>query len=67
VTIEDLIAERDKVVVRNTWAGTNSQSGNKIPFPGIVIGRIDHRLLVERRAYLESPQPAPADGVADPR
>ena len=36
VTIEDLIAEGHKVVVRNTWSGTDSQTGKKIR-SGIVI------------------------------
>lgn len=58
VVIDDIIAEGDKVVVRNTWSGTDSQSGNKIRFSGIVIWRIEHRQLVERWAYLETPKAA---------
>jgi predicted SnoaL-like aldol condensation-catalyzing enzyme len=56
VNIEDLIAEGDKVVVRNTWTATDSQNGRRIRFRGIVIWRIEHRQLVERWAYLEPPQ-----------
>ena len=37
VTIEDIVAEGDRVVVRNTWRATDSQSGQKIEFSGIVI------------------------------
>ena len=55
VTIEDIIAENDKVVVRNTWTGTDRESGKRIRFSGIVIWRIAHRQLVERWAYLQSP------------
>jgi predicted ester cyclase len=40
VSIDDIIAEGDKVVVRNTWRATDS----------IVIWRIAHGLLVERWA-----------------
>jgi predicted SnoaL-like aldol condensation-catalyzing enzyme len=58
VTIEDLIAEGDKVVVRNKWTGTDAAGGTKIQFSGIVIWRIAHRQLVERWAYLEKPHPA---------
>jgi predicted ester cyclase len=58
VVIDDIIAEGDKVVVRNTWTGTDSQSGKKIRFSGIVIWRIEHRQLVERWAYLETPKAA---------
>ena len=55
VAIEDIIAEGDKVVVRNTWRATNPVNGAKLQFAGIVIWRIAHRQLVERWAYLETP------------
>jgi ketosteroid isomerase-like protein len=58
VTIEDIIAEGDKVVVRNTWRATDSQSGQKIEFAGIVIWRIAGGKLAERWAYLQAPHPA---------
>ena len=57
VTIEDIIAEGDKVVVRNTWRAIDSQSNQKIEFRGIVIWRIAHGQLAERWAYLEAPHP----------
>lgn len=57
VTVEDIIAENDKVVVRNTWRATDRQSGRIIRFSGIVIWRIAHRQLVERWAYLEPAHP----------
>jgi predicted SnoaL-like aldol condensation-catalyzing enzyme len=56
VDILDLIAEDDKVVVRNHWTGTEAHSGNKYEFSGIVIWRIAHGQLVERWAYLTAPQ-----------
>ncbi len=55
VEILDLIAEDDKVVVRNHWTGTEAASGKKVEFWGIVIWRIAHRQLVERWAYLTPP------------
>jgi predicted SnoaL-like aldol condensation-catalyzing enzyme len=58
VEILDLIAEDDKVVVRNHWTGTEAATGTKFEFSGIVIWRIAHRQLVERWAYLTPPQPA---------
>lgn len=58
VTIEDLVAEGDRVVVRNTWRGTDAATGAKLQFAGIVIWRIAHRQLVERWAYLQPPHPA---------
>lgn len=55
VTVEDIVAENDRVVVRNTWRATEPKSGKVIRFSGIVIWRIAHRQLVERWAYLEPP------------
>lgn len=60
VTIEDMIAEGDKVVVRNIWRATNPSNGTRLQFAGIVIWRIAHRQLVERWAYLEAPHPEQA-------
>jgi predicted SnoaL-like aldol condensation-catalyzing enzyme len=57
VSIEDLIAEDDKVVVRNRWTGTDVASKQRLEFSGIVIWRIANRQIVERWAYLESPHP----------
>jgi len=61
VEILDLIAEEDRVVVRNHWTGTEAGSATKYEFSGIVIWRIAHRQLVERWAYLTAPQPVKAD------
>jgi predicted SnoaL-like aldol condensation-catalyzing enzyme len=58
VQIEDMIAEDDKVAVRNHWTATDAQSGKKLEFRGIVIWRIANRQIVERWAYLEAPHPA---------
>jgi predicted SnoaL-like aldol condensation-catalyzing enzyme len=60
VEILDLIAEDDKVVVRNHWTGTEAATGTRYEFSGIVIWRIAQRQLVERWAYLTPPQPMPA-------
>ena len=56
VTVEDVIAEGDKVVVRNTWQGTDRDSGKKLRFGGIVIWRVAEGKLAERWAYLENPK-----------
>ena len=58
VSTEDLIAEDDKVVVRNHWTGADAASKQRLEFSGIVIWRIANRQIVERWAYLESPRPA---------
>ncbi len=57
VAIEDMIAEDDKVAVRNHWTGTDAASKQRLEFSGIVIWRIANRQIVERWAYLESPHP----------
>ena len=57
VTIEDLIAEDDRVAVRNHWTGTDAASTQRLEFSGVVIWRIANRQIVERWAYLESPHP----------
>jgi predicted ester cyclase len=56
VTIEDMVAENDKVVCRNTWRATDSLSGNKISFKGIVIWRFANDKIVERWASVEAPR-----------
>ncbi|QVL34266.1 ester cyclase [Telmatocola sphagniphila] len=53
VTIEDLITEADKVVVRNRWTATDPNTNQKFAFRGIVIWRISNRQLAERWAFLE--------------
>jgi predicted SnoaL-like aldol condensation-catalyzing enzyme len=57
VTIEDIIAEGDKVVVRNRWRATDRETQRGIEFGGIVIWRISEGKLAERWAYLEAPHP----------
>jgi ketosteroid isomerase-like protein len=57
VEIEDLIAEDDRVVVRNHWTGTDATSGQRMEFSGIVIWRIANGQIHERWAYLEPPRP----------
>ncbi len=56
VEILDVIAEGDKVVVRNHWNAT-SPEGHRIGFSGIVIWRIRDGQLAERWAYLEPIHP----------
>jgi predicted SnoaL-like aldol condensation-catalyzing enzyme len=57
VEIEDIIAEGDKVVVRNRWQATDAQTSTAIEFTGIVIWRIAGGKLAERWAYLQAPHP----------
>lgn len=56
VTIEDVIAEGDKVVCRNVWRMTNPDSGSKVELKGIVIWRFAKGKLVERWASVDPPR-----------
>jgi len=55
VEIKDIVAEADKVVVRNQWSGTNSQTGQKIEFHGFVMWRFSGGKIVERWATVTPP------------
>jgi predicted SnoaL-like aldol condensation-catalyzing enzyme len=45
VTIMDMIAEDDKVVVRNHWTGSDVASNQRLEFSGIVIWSVAGELL----------------------
>ncbi len=42
-------------MVRNRWSATDSETGQRIEFGGIVIWRISEGKLAERWASLETP------------
>jgi predicted ester cyclase len=56
VRVLDILAEGDKVMVRNRWTATE-KSGQKIQFSGFVLWRFAHRKIVERWATLTPPAP----------
>lgn len=58
VTVEDMVAEDDRVVVRNRWTATDFEKGERLEFRGMVMWRIAGRQIVERWAYLEAPHTA---------
>src|SRR5467141_830290 len=45
VSIEDLIAEDDRAVVRNRWTGTDAATQQRLEFSGIVIWRMANRQI----------------------
>lgn len=57
VTIEDMIAERDKVVCRNVWRWTDAQSGKRMQFRGFVLWRFEGDKIAERWATVTPPAP----------
>ena len=55
VTIEDIIAEGDKVMCRNVWRWTDTASGQKMQFHGFVLWRFEGEQIAERWATVTSP------------
>jgi predicted ester cyclase len=55
VRVEDIIAEGDKVMVRNVWTATEKTSGERIEFHGFVLWRFANRKIVERWATITAP------------
>ena len=57
VTIEDMIAEGDKVMCRNIWRWTDPASGKKMEFHGFVLWRFQGNQIAERWATVTTPAP----------
>ena len=55
LTIEDMIAESDKVVCRNIWRWTDVASGKKMQFHGFVLWRFEGGKIAERWATVTPP------------
>jgi len=55
LTIEDMIAEGDKVVCRNVWRWTDPASGKKMQFHGFVLWRFENDKIAERWASVTPP------------
>jgi len=64
VEVVDILAEGDKVMVRNVWTATEKATGKIIRFRGFVLWRFANRKIVERWATLTPPaairDPSPA-------
>jgi predicted SnoaL-like aldol condensation-catalyzing enzyme len=60
LTIEEMIAEGDKVVCRNIWRWTDAASGKKMQFHGFVLWRFEGDKIAERWATVT----APAEGTS---
>lgn len=58
VTIEDMVAERDKVVCRNVWRWTDVTTGTPMEFRGFVEWRFEGDKIAERWATVTQPCPA---------
>ena len=60
LTIEEMVAEGDKVVCRNVWRWTDVASGKNMQFHGFVLWRFDGDRIAERWATVTTP----AEGTA---
>jgi predicted ester cyclase len=56
VHVEDIIAEGDKVMVRNSWTATEASTGQQIEFHGFVLWRFSNKKIVERWATITPPK-----------
>ncbi len=55
ITVEEMIAEGDRVVCRNIWRWTDSASGEKMQFHGFVLWRFEGDKIAERWATVTPP------------
>ena len=55
LTIEEMIAEGDRVVCRNIWRWTDSRSGKRMQFQGFVLWRFEGDKIAERWATVTPP------------
>jgi predicted ester cyclase len=55
VDIDEMIAEKDKVVCRNRWHGTSAQTGKRMEFHGFVEWRFEGDRIAERWATVTAP------------
>lgn len=55
LTIEDMVAEGDKVMCRNIWRWTDGKSGRKMQFHGFVLWRFEGTRIAERWATVTPP------------
>ena len=55
LTIEEMVAEGDKVVCRNIWRWTDAASGRKMQFHGFVLWRFEGDKIAERWATVTPP------------
>ena len=61
LSIEEMLAEGDKVVCRNIWHYTDKASGKKMQFHGFVLWRFKGNKIVERWATVASPTEESSD------
>lgn len=58
VRVEDMVAEADKVVCRNTWSWNEESTGAQMEFHGFVMWRFEGGKIAERWATVTQPRQA---------
>ncbi|RTL62147.1 MAG: hypothetical protein EKK41_25895 [Hyphomicrobiales bacterium] len=58
VTIEDMIAEGDKVMCRNVWRWTDIATNTRMQFKGFVLWRFEGEKIAERWATVTAAEAA---------
>src|SRR5205807_851828 len=58
ITIQDMVAEGDKVVCRNSWRWKDAASGKAMEFHGFVQWRFENNQIAERWATVTPPREA---------
>lgn len=57
VKVEDILAEGDKVTLRNSWTATEAATGHRVEFHGFVLWRFANTKIVEPWATITPPVP----------
>lgn len=57
VTIDEMLAEGDKVMCRNTWRWTEAKTGKPMGFHGFVLWRLEGNRIAERWATVSPAAP----------
>lgn len=55
INIEEMVAEKDKVICRNRWEGTSAKTGRRMEFHGFVEWRFEGEKIAERWATVTAP------------
>ena len=59
ITIDNMVAEGDRVVCRNRWHGTNAKTERRMEFHGFVEWRFEGDKIAERWATVTAPAEIP--------
>jgi predicted ester cyclase len=63
ITVEDMVAEGDRVVCRNIWRWTDATSGAQMEFHGFVEWRFEGGQIAERWATVTTPRQVAVEGA----